>query len=41
VVGAPPLISSYFHDEPTIYALNLMDSDIGTIGNHEFDEGGE
>ena len=40
-VGASPLISSYFHDEPTIYATNEMEFDVGTLGNHEFDEGGE
>jgi 5'-nucleotidase len=40
-VGGSPLISSYFHDEPTIEAMNLMDLDVGTLGNHEFDEGGE
>jgi 5'-nucleotidase len=39
-VGASPLISSWFHDEPTIEATNLMDFDAGTVGNHEFDEGG-
>jgi 5'-nucleotidase len=41
MVGASPLISSYFHDEPTVYAMNSMDFDVGTLGNHEFDEGGE
>ena len=40
-VGASPLISSYFHDEPTIYATNEMEFDVGTLGNHEFDEGGQ
>ena len=39
-VGASPLISSWFHDEPTIEATNLMHFDVGTLGNHEFDEGG-
>ena len=41
MVGASPLISSYFHDEPTIEATNMMRFDVGTVGNHEFDEGGE
>ena len=41
MVGASPLISGYFHDEPTIYATNEMGFDVGTLGNHEFDEGGE
>lgn len=38
-VGGSPLISSYFHDEPAVYAMNMMDLDLGTLGNHEFDEG--
>ncbi|AKT51499.1 bifunctional metallophosphatase/5'-nucleotidase [Arsenicicoccus sp. oral taxon 190] len=38
-VGASPLLSAAFHDEPTIEALNLMGVGVGTIGNHEFDEG--
>lgn len=41
MVGASPLISSYFHDEPSVYSMNNMDFDVGTLGNHEFDEGGE
>ncbi|HEX2729501.1 MAG TPA: bifunctional metallophosphatase/5'-nucleotidase, partial [Rubrobacteraceae bacterium] len=41
MVGASPLISSYFHDEPAVYAMNEMQFDVGTLGNHEFDEGGE
>ena len=41
LVGGSPLISSYFHDEPTIYAANNIKFDVGTLGNHEFDEGGE
>src|SRR5918998_1536241 len=41
MVGGSPLISSHFHDEPTIEATNLMEFDVGTLGNHEFDEGGE
>ena len=41
MVNASPLISSYFHDEPTVYAMNEMEFDVGTLGNHEFDEGGE
>src|ERR687893_3033751 len=39
MVGGSPLISSYFDDEPTIEAMNLMGFDVGTLGNHEFDEG--
>ncbi len=40
MVGASPLLSSHFHDEPSIRAMNLMEFDVGTLGNHEFDEGG-
>ncbi len=41
MVGATPLISSWFHDEPTIEAANEFGFDVGTLGNHEFDEGGK
>jgi len=41
MAGASPLLSSRFHDEPTVRAMNLMDFDVGTLGNHEFDEGGD
>jgi 5'-nucleotidase len=40
MVGATPLISSWFHDEPTIEVANEIGFDVGTVGNHEFDEGG-
>ncbi|MGF1510099.1 MAG: bifunctional metallophosphatase/5'-nucleotidase [Myxococcota bacterium] len=39
LVGASPLISSYFHDEPTVEVMNALGLDILGIGNHEFDEG--
>ncbi|MFD5631390.1 bifunctional metallophosphatase/5'-nucleotidase [Streptomyces sp. NPDC127072] len=39
MVGASPLISGLFHDEPTIEALNGLDLDVSSVGNHEFDEG--
>lgn len=38
MVGAS-LISGLFHDEPTIEALNKLDLDVTSVGNHEFDEG--
>ena len=41
MVGASPMVSSFFHDEPSVRAMNLMDFDVGTLGNHEFDEGGD
>jgi 5'-nucleotidase len=40
MIGATPLISSWFHDEPTMEAGNELGFDVGTLGNHEFDEGG-
>ncbi|WP_069171431.1 bifunctional metallophosphatase/5'-nucleotidase [Streptomyces griseus] len=39
MVGASPLLSGLFHDEPTIEALNELDLDVTAVGNHEFDEG--
>jgi 5'-nucleotidase len=39
LIGASPLISALFHDEPTIEAMNLIGLDINAVGNHEFDEG--
>jgi 5'-nucleotidase len=41
MIGATPLISSWFHDEPTMEAGNELGFDVGTVGNHEFDEGGD
>ncbi len=38
-IGASPLLSGLFHDEPTIEALNAMGMDVSGVGNHEFDEG--
>lgn len=38
-IGASPLISALFHDEPTIKALNMMGFDFSAVGNHELDEG--
>jgi 5'-nucleotidase len=39
LVGGSPLVSSLFHDEPSIEAMNQLPLDITTVGNHEFDEG--
>jgi 5'-nucleotidase len=39
LIGATPLLSALFHDEPTIEAFNLMELDYNGVGNHEFDEG--
>ena len=38
-IGASPLVSAMFHDEPTIKALNMMGFDFSAVGNHELDEG--
>jgi 5'-nucleotidase len=39
LIGASPLLSAAFHDEPTIKAMNRIGLDIASVGNHEFDEG--
>ena len=41
LVGASPLVSALFHDEPTVEAMNLLGLDLSAVGNHEFDEGRE
>jgi 5'-nucleotidase len=39
IVGASPLLSAAFHDEPTIEAMNKLGLEATAVGNHEFDEG--
>ena len=39
LVGATPLLSALFHDEPTIESLSLMGLEASAVGNHEFDKG--
>jgi 5'-nucleotidase len=39
LVGASPLGSALFHDEPTIQALNAIGLAYTSVGNHEFDGG--
>ena len=39
LVGASPLLSALFRDEPTIEAMNEIGLDFNAVGNHEFDEG--
>jgi 5'-nucleotidase len=41
LIGASPLLSAAFHDEPTIEALGLAGLDYASVGNHEFDEGAD
>ncbi|WP_405132867.1 bifunctional metallophosphatase/5'-nucleotidase [Nocardia sp. NBC_01388] len=38
-VGASPLISALFHDEPTIDFMNTVGVAASSVGNHEFDHG--
>jgi 5'-nucleotidase len=38
-IGATPLLSSLFHDEPSIEALNLAGLQVTALGNHDLDEG--
>lgn len=39
MIGASPLSSGMFHDEPTIEVLNQIGLDVSSVGNHEFDHG--
>jgi 5'-nucleotidase len=39
MIGASPLISGLFHDEPTVESLNALGLQVTGVGNHEFDEG--
>jgi 5'-nucleotidase len=39
LIGASPLLSAAFHDEPTILAMNKIGLEVTSVGNHEFDEG--
>ncbi len=41
LIGASPLLSALFHDEPTIEAMNRIGLDLNAVGNHEFDEGAD
>jgi len=39
LIGASPLASALFLDEPTIGVMNRIGLDYATLGNHEFDHG--
>jgi 5'-nucleotidase len=39
LIGATPLISAAYHDEPTVDLLGKLGLDVSSVGNHEFDEG--
>ncbi len=38
-IGASPLISALFFDEPTVEVMNHVGVDFTSVGNHEFDKG--
>lgn len=38
-IGASPMISSLFHDEPSVESLNRIGVEFNAVGNHEFDRG--
>jgi 5'-nucleotidase len=40
-IGASPLISAHYLDEPTIDAMNLLGLEFNSVGNHEFDRGSD
>lgn len=39
LIGASPLISALFFDEPAVETLNKIGLDFSAVGNHEFDKG--
>ena len=39
MIGATPLLSALFHDEPSVETFNEIGLDFNAVGNHEFDEG--
>lgn len=39
MIGATPLVSALFLDEPTIAAMNAVGVEYNAVGNHEFDKG--
>ena len=38
-IGASPLQNGLFFEEPIVIAINLMNVDFASVGNHEFDKG--
>ncbi|QOR66439.1 5'-nucleotidase C-terminal domain-containing protein [Cytobacillus suaedae] len=39
MVGGSPPVSALYQDEPTVEVMESIGFDVGTVGNHEFDEG--
>jgi 5'-nucleotidase len=40
-IGASPLVSANYLDEPSIDAMNLLGLEFNSVGNHEFDRGAD
>ena len=38
-IGASPLANGLFFEEPATIVTNLMNVDVASVGNHEFDKG--
>jgi 5'-nucleotidase len=38
-IGATPLVSALFYDEPSVETLNAIGLEFNAVGNHEFDKG--
>ena len=41
LVGASPLVSALFSDEPAVEVLNRIGLEFSSVGNHEFDHGAQ
>ena len=39
LIGASPLLSAIFKDEPTVEIMRMIGLDVLGVGNHEFDKG--
>lgn len=39
LTGATPFLSAAFRDEPTLAALDALELEVSSVGNHEFDAG--
>ncbi len=39
LIGASPILSAIFRDEPTIEVMRMIGLDVLGVGNHEFDDG--
>ncbi|MEV1248216.1 bifunctional metallophosphatase/5'-nucleotidase [Nonomuraea sp. NPDC049750] len=39
LIGASPLISAAYHDEPSVEFMGKLGLKVAAVGNHEFDEG--